>query len=132
MDVIVDSVTQVWGEKPTQVVALDRFSHHFRSGRFSCLLGPSGCGKSTLAQIVGGLETPSAGKILISDPATGRSSPVGASSIMMWQGLNLFPWRSVIDNVAFGLEMAGVPKPERYERARALISSVGVRGFERH
>ena len=51
---------------------------------------------------------------------------------MVWQNLNLFPWRSVIDNVAFGLEMRGVAKAARYERARALIASVGLRGFERH
>ena len=58
--------------------------------------------------------------------------PLGADSVMVWQNLNLFPWRSVIDNVAFGLEMRGVAKAERYERARALIASVGLRGFERH
>jgi NitT/TauT family transport system ATP-binding protein len=57
MDVVVEDVTQIWGEEPTQVVALDHFSHRFRSRRFSCLLGPSGCGKSTLIQIVGGLES---------------------------------------------------------------------------
>ena len=63
MDVVVDNVTQIWGEAPTAVVALDRFSHHFRSGRFSCLLGPSGCGKSTLIQIVGGLESATQGTV---------------------------------------------------------------------
>jgi NitT/TauT family transport system ATP-binding protein len=51
---------------------------------------------------------------------------------MVWQQLNLFPWRTVIDNVAFGLEMRGMAKAERYEHARALIGSVGLRGFERH
>lgn len=51
---------------------------------------------------------------------------------MVWQSQNLFPWRTVIDNVAFGLEMAGVPKSERADRARLLISSVGLTGFERH
>ena len=51
---------------------------------------------------------------------------------MVWQNLNLFPWRSVIDNVAFGLEMRGMAKAERHERARALIASVGLRGFEQH
>jgi NitT/TauT family transport system ATP-binding protein len=51
---------------------------------------------------------------------------------MVWQNLNLFPWRSVIDNVAFGLEMRGVPRQDRCRRARALIASVGLRGFEDH
>ena len=58
--------------------------------------------------------------------------PLGADSVMVWQNLNLFPWRSVIDNVAFGLEMRGVSRAERYQRANALIASVGLRGFERH
>ena len=51
---------------------------------------------------------------------------------MVWQNLNLFPWRSVIDNIAFGLEMRGIPRAQRYERARGLISLVGLRGFEDH
>src|SRR6185369_11879558 len=55
-----------------------------------------------------------------------------ADSVMVWQGLNLFPWRSVLDNVAFGLEVHGMPKGERHERARALVASVGLAGFEHH
>ncbi len=133
MDVVVENVTQIWGDESTQVVALKDFSHRFRSGRFSCLLGPSGCGKSTLAQIVGGLEEATHGTVKIQDPGRGDTArPLGADSVMVWQHLNLFPWRSVIDNVAFGLEMRGVGKAERYKRAEALIASVGLRGFERH
>ncbi|HUC47898.1 MAG TPA: ABC transporter ATP-binding protein [Xanthobacteraceae bacterium] len=133
MDVRVEAVSKVWnvaGASP--VTALDTVHHRFPSGRFSCLLGPSGCGKSTLAQIVGGLETPSTGRISIFEPASGRSAPPGAASIMMWQGLNLFPWRSVVDNVAFGLEVAGVGRAERHERARAMLATVGLTGFDKH
>ncbi len=133
MEVRVETVGKVWNVDGAQpIVALEAVQHRFASGRFSCILGPSGCGKSTLAQIVGGLETASSGKILIVDPATGQNMPVGAASIMMWQGLNLFPWRNVIDNVAFGLEMAGVGRRERYERATAMLSVVGLKGFDRH
>jgi len=133
MDVVVEDVTQIWGEEPTQVVALDHFSHRFRSRRFSCLLGPSGCGKSTLIQIVGGLESATEGMVRIQYPGKEDSPrPLGADSVMVWQNLNLFPWRSVIDNVAFGLEMRGISRNERHERARALIASVGLRGFENH
>src|SRR3954451_7036819 len=132
MDVVVEAVTQIWGEESTQVKALDQFSHRFRSGRFSCLLGPSGCGKSTLIQIVGGLEVATSGRVRIEDPQRPAiARPLGADSVMVWQNLNLFPWRSVIDNVAFGLEMRGVAKAARHERARALIASVALRGFER-
>ena len=110
MDVVAEEVTQIFGG-PHGVVALDRFSHQFRSGRFSCILGPSGCGKSTLIQIVGGLEPATSGTVRIEDPARPEMSrPLGADSVMVWQSLNLFPWRSVIDNIAFGLEMRGMPR----------------------
>jgi NitT/TauT family transport system ATP-binding protein len=134
MDVLVENVTQVWGGgSRAEVVALDHFSHRFRSGRFTCLLGPSGCGKSTLVQIVGGLESATSGTVRIEDPAAPAiARPLGADSVMVWQSLNLFPWRSVIDNVAFGLEVRGMPPTERYARARTLIASVGLRGFEKH
>jgi ABC-type nitrate/sulfonate/bicarbonate transport system ATPase subunit len=133
MDVLVENVTQIWGGERTQVRALDRFSHRFSSRRFSCLLGPSGCGKSTLIQIIGGLEQSTEGTVRIQDPEKGDSQrAVGEDSVMVWQNLNLFPWRNVIDNIAFGLEMRGVPRIARYERAGVLIASVGLRGFERH
>jgi NitT/TauT family transport system ATP-binding protein len=134
MDAVVDQLTQIWaGRGGTEVVALDHFSHRFRSGRIACLLGPSGCGKSTLIQIVGGLEPATSGSVRIEDPQRREGArPLGADSVMMWQNLNLFPWRSVIDNVAFGPEVHGTPKAARYERARALIASVGLRGFEHH
>ena len=133
MEVRVEAVSKIWSVAgATPITALDAVRHRFPSGRFSCLLGPSGCGKSTLIQIVGGLETPSTGTISIVDPASSGSAPVGAASIMMWQGLNLFPWRNVIDNVAFGLEVAGVSRNERHRRARAMLATVGLNGFDRH
>jgi NitT/TauT family transport system ATP-binding protein len=134
MDVLVENVTQVWpGRGEERVVALDNFSHRFASRRFSCLLGPSGCGKSTLVQIVGGLESASEGRVRIIDPANPEAvRPLGADSVMVWQNLNLFPWRNVLDNVAFGLEMQGVPKAQRHQRAKILIASVGLGGFEWH
>jgi NitT/TauT family transport system ATP-binding protein len=134
MDVAVENVTQAWpgrGDEP--VIALEKFSHRFASRRFSCLLGPSGCGKSTLVQIIGGLEVATEGNVRIVDPARpGLVHPLGADSVMVWQTLNLFPWRNVIDNVAFGLEMQGVPKKQRFERAKSLVNSVGLSGFEQH
>ncbi|HZQ74826.1 MAG TPA: ABC transporter ATP-binding protein [Burkholderiales bacterium] len=132
MDVVAENLRQVWpGRGGADIVALEQFSHRFASRRFSCLLGPSGCGKSTLLQIVGGLEKPTSGTIRIADPASpSLARPLGADSVMVWQNLNLFPWRTVLDNVAFGLEMRGVPKAERQRRSRALVGSVGLAGFE--
>ena len=107
MDIIVDNLVQIWDDGRDVVRALDGISHHFKSGRLTCLLGPSGCGKSTLVQIVGGIETATSGQIRIIDPNDPTAAPasIGKRSVMMWQNLNLFPWRNVIDNVAFGLEM---------------------------
>jgi NitT/TauT family transport system ATP-binding protein len=133
MDVVVEDLRQIWGEGPSQVLALDGFSHRFRSGRFCCLLGPSGCGKSTLLQIIGGLEVATSGAVRVQDPlSSNRRRPLGSNSVMVWQNLNLFPWRNVIDNIAFGLEMRGLARKDRYQRASALIAAVGLVGFERH
>ena len=132
MDIFVDNLVQVWDDGGDGIVALDGISHHFRSGKLTCLLGPSGCGKSTLVQIVGGIEKATSGNIRIVDPAnpSAPSARPGQRSVMMWQNLNLFPWRNVIDNVAFGPEMLGVGKDARYERARELIALVGLKHFE--
>ncbi len=134
MDVVVEDVTQIWpGRGGTSVTALAHVTHRFRSRRITCLLGPSGCGKSTLIQIIAGLEGATSGAIKIEDPQRPDiRHPLGVNSVMVWQNLNLFPWRSVIDNVAFGLEMRGMPRAARHQRARALIASVGLRGFENH
>jgi NitT/TauT family transport system ATP-binding protein len=130
MDIVVDKLVQVYGELPNEVLALDRVSHRFPSRRFTCILGPSGCGKSTLAQIIGGIEPYTSGAVTVGDVS--GAEPLGIHSVMVWQHLNLFPWRSVVDNVAFGLEMQGIGKAARYDRARELIALVGLRGFERH
>ena len=132
MEIIVDNLVQIWDDGRDGVLALDGFSHHFKSGRLTCLLGPSGCGKSTLVQIVGGIEQATSGQIRIIDPNDPTAAPasIGERSIMMWQNLNLFPWRNVIDNVAFGLEMKGVPRAERHARANELLTTVGLKNFE--
>ncbi|MBI3434927.1 MAG: ABC transporter ATP-binding protein [Proteobacteria bacterium] len=133
MDIEVDNLTQVWGGA-NGVCALDRFTHSFASNRFACILGPSGCGKSTLIQIIGGIESATSGEVRITDPADKerRRQPLGGCSLMMWQNLNLFPWRNVIDNVAFGLEMEGLSRAVRYARAKELLASVGLPKFENH
>jgi NitT/TauT family transport system ATP-binding protein len=131
MEVVVESISHVWQGYGREVVSLDQISHRFRSGRVTCILGPSGCGKSTLVQIVGGLVAPTRGRVEIVDPMHNTAPrPLGGDSVMVWQTLNLFPWRTVLDNVAFGLEMAGVARAQRYEKARSMIASVNLQGFE--
>ena len=118
MDVVVENVTQIWGEEPTQVVALKDFSHRFRSGRFSCLLGPSGCGKSTLLMMVAGLESMTAGRIAIAGRTVERPRrEVG----IVYQDPVLLPWKTVLGNVMYGLIEQGAPKKIAEDRARALL-----------
>jgi NitT/TauT family transport system ATP-binding protein len=134
MEIEVDHLTKIWRDSRADITALDGITHRFRSARFASILGPSGCGKSTLIQIIGGLEPASSGSVRVIDPNNPTAAParLGAHSVMVWQTLNLFPWRTVIDNVAFGLEMQGVPKRERRERAAHWIASVGLRRFAEH
>lgn len=132
MEVAVQNLAKTWDGGGTQFVALDPVSHRFPSERFTCLLGPSGCGKSTLIKLIGGLETPSAGTIQIIDPATGTAQRIGMASVMMWQNLNLFAWRNVIDNVAFNPEVEGVGRQERYASANAILTMVGLQKFTKH
>ncbi|MUV90445.1 ATP-binding cassette domain-containing protein [Halapricum sp. CBA1109] len=95
-------------------------------GEFFCLLGPSGCGKSTFLRLLSGLAEPDAGEIEIH---TDADSDRPATS-MVFQNDGVLPWKTVIDNVAFGLKMRGVGKRERYEIAREYIEKVNLTGFE--
>jgi NitT/TauT family transport system ATP-binding protein len=105
------------------VLALDNIALEVHDGEFLSIVGPSGCGKSTLLSILAGFEKPTEGEVLIDRT---RHSPA-----MVFQEHALFPWRSVIDNVAFGPEMRGVPKSKRYEMAATYIEMVGLQRFER-
>ena len=103
-------------------------SMEVEEGEFVALLGPSGCGKSTLLQIINGLVPSDSGKIVLDgQDITGKT---GTGRGMVFQGADLFPWRTAIENVAFGLEVMGVGKAERLERARKYIQMVGLKGFE--
>jgi NitT/TauT family transport system ATP-binding protein len=112
----------------TPVHALDDVSLDVREGEFVSLIGPSGCGKSTLFQIIGGLLDSDGGEVSVDGSMlNGARRDIG----MVFQEESTFPWRTVIDNVAFPLELAGLGKAEREERARRFVSLVGLDGFER-
>ena len=109
-----------------QVTALDGINLTVEDQEFVCILGPSGCGKTTLLRIIAGLETPTTGTILVDgELLSGPSRRIG----MIFQEYSLFPWRTVLENVAFGLETRGVGRDERHERAMAFIASVGLAPF---
>jgi NitT/TauT family transport system ATP-binding protein len=100
-----------------------------RAGQFVTLLGPSGCGKTTLLHAIAGLNEPTAGQISVDGEAVrGAARDRG----VVFQQQSLLPWRSVLDNVAFGLKMQGVARKERHAAAREIIELVGLSGFEQH
>ena len=110
-----------------EVQALHDINLDVAEGEFVCIVGPSGCGKSTLLEIVAGLLDATSGEVLLDgQPVHGTSRDIG----VVFQDASLFPWRTVRKNVAFGLEIAGVPREEREERLRRYISMVSLNGFE--
>ncbi|HWO10253.1 MAG TPA: ABC transporter ATP-binding protein [Polyangiaceae bacterium] len=109
--------------------ALQNVSLDVAPGEFMVLVGPSGCGKSTLLDLLGGLTEPSSGRILLDgQPVTGP----GLNRGIVFQQYALFPWRTALENVEFGLEAKRVPKAERRDIARSHLELVGLSGFEGH
>lgn len=114
-------------EDPTsheRLMAVDRVSLKIAEGEFISIVGPSGCGKSTFIKIVNGLLPDYEGEIRVLERDQGRAHA------MVFQDSALFPWYSVISNVAYGLTCLGVPKKEAHERAMPFIKMVGLAGFE--
>ncbi|MFB3886118.1 MAG: ABC transporter ATP-binding protein [Thermodesulfobacteriota bacterium] len=111
----------------TGVEALRDVTHTFPAGQLSTILGPSGCGKTTLLKIIGGLIPATTGEVWVKGK---RVDGPGAERAFVFQDFALLPWGTVLRNVAFGLELKGVPKDQRLEIARKFIGEVGLAGFE--
>jgi len=126
---VVDDIVKRFETAEGSLTAIDHVSLSVKPGEFLAVIGPSGCGKSTLFNIVGGLVDSYEGSVTVAgDRVRGPHPAIG----MVFQEESTFPWRSVVDNVAFPLEITGMRKAERLERARHFISLVGLDGFERH
>jgi NitT/TauT family transport system ATP-binding protein len=124
----VDNITKRFETPEGAVTAVEGVSLSVAPGEFVGIIGPSGCGKSTLFNIIGGLLDGYEGTVKVAgDLVHGPHPAIG----MIFQEESAFPWRTVIDNVAFPLEIAGIAKRERYERAKHFVSLVGLDGFER-
>jgi len=108
------------------VLALDGIDLKVEEGDFVCIVGPSGCGKSTFLNIVAGLEKPDTGEILLN----GKSiTTAGPDRTMVFQEGALFPWLKVIDNVEFGLKIAGIPKNERSQISQRYLDMMQLTKF---
>ena len=122
------NVEHVYESDFSSVPALASVSLTVADGEFVALLGPSGCGKSSLLRIVADLLRPTAGSVQIysSSNKNGKGRPKTA---LVFQEYALFPWRTVLENVVFSLEMRGVRHDERVARARDVLTRVGLQGF---
>jgi NitT/TauT family transport system ATP-binding protein len=123
------NIGMVYSQRGQRFVALRDVSLEVQAGEFISLVGASGCGKTTLLRIVDGLVPPSRGEVLVNGQAVTKPGPDRG---FVFQQDALFPWRTVIDNIVFGLEVQGKAKREAIARADALVRLVGLGGFERH
>ncbi len=126
-----NSIIEIIGLSKTYaggVEALANIELKIPPGELTTLLGPSGCGKTTLLKIIAGLLDKTDGEVLI------KGKPIkgpGPERAFVFQDFALMPWANVVRNVAFGLELRGVAKKERYEIARKYIDEMGLAGFEK-
>lgn len=127
-DVVVDNITKEFllatSGRSERIHALDRVSFGVRSGEIVALTGLSGCGKTTLLRIIMGLETATSGQISVGGTVV---TSTGYDRGLVFQNSELFPWRNALENVAFGLEVKGVPKKERMRIAEEKLELVGLR-----
>src|SRR5206468_2703488 len=112
------------------VVAFHQLSLEVQRNEIMCVVGPSGCGKTTLLRCLAGLTDISGGKLLVHGEPVGGRPPDGVA--MVFQHFGLLPWKTVHDNAAFGLAMAGVPRAEIAARVAHYLDLVGLTGFEKH
>lgn len=130
VELSIDNIVKIFPTPQGEVRAIDDVSFNVRQGEFVAVIGPSGCGKSTLFNIIGGLTGGYEGRVSIgAETVTGPHPAIG----MVFQEESTFPWLTVLENVAFPLEVRGVGRAERQERARHYVSMVGLGDFaERH
>jgi len=125
-------VARVYPTGPTAVSALDGVTLEVRRGEFLAVMGPSGSGKSTLLNILGGLERPTRGTVVVDGVDLSAMNEVTLASYrrervgMIFQAFNLLPRYRVVENVALPLVFAGVPRERRLERARSVLDRLGM------
>ena len=127
--VAVEDLSMEFVSRGQRLLALQNIDLDIAPGEFFVIVGPSGCGKTTLLRVLQGLTKATRGRILVGGkPVTGPGTDRG----FVFQQDALYPWRSVLRNVGFGLELQGIPKAQARSRALAMIDLVGLNGFESH
>jgi NitT/TauT family transport system ATP-binding protein len=124
-----EGLRKTFASRRGEVVALDGIDLAVAQGEFVSIVGPSGSGKSTFLYIVGGFIEPSEGRVLVDGEPVTRPGPQRG---IVFQEFVLFPWKTVLGNITYGLAEKGVPRRERNERAREYIEMVKLSGFEKH
>ena len=125
-EISIVGVNKIFKTSDRDIVALKDIHLEIPSGQFVCLLGPSGCGKSTLLNAVAGFSLPSSGVITADGKTVFEPGPDRG---MVFQEYALFPWMTVEQNIAFGLEIKNMPKPEIEQRVLALLGMLGLTDF---
>jgi len=125
--IVVERISKRYLTRSGAVEALRDVSLSVGEGEFCTIIGPSGCGKSTLLAMVGGLVTPDAGRVLVEGAPVSGPDPTRVATV--FQDPGLFPWRTALENVEFGLEVRGTPRAERRRIATDLLGSLGLRPF---
>jgi NitT/TauT family transport system ATP-binding protein len=121
-----DRISHTFTNRGGEVKAIDGITLSAKVGEFVCIVGPSGCGKSTLLRIIAELLVPTEGAVIF-----GRAGDSGRHRTgLVFQDHGVFPWMTVLDNVALGLELQGVARPLREARARQFILRAGLHDFE--
>ncbi len=126
MRIVIENVEKTFVDaKKREVTALKNINFSIEKQEFVVLVGPSGCGKSTLLNIVGGLMSPTNGTVYF-EGTQGKKPNLG----IVFQEIALFPWRTVYENVIYGLEESGASKQEQQKKGKHYIEMVGLQGFE--
>lgn len=126
--IVLRNLSKTFQSRQATNIALDGIDLDVRDGEFVCVVGPSGCGKTTVLRIIAGLEEATGGEANIHSVGT-SDQPV---SSMVFQDQSLFPWLTTIDNAAFGLEMRGISKVQRYEMTEPVLEMVGLSKYRGH
>jgi iron(III) transport system ATP-binding protein len=124
------NISKRYGATADAALAVNEVSFEIAKGSLTTILGPSGCGKTTTLRMIAGLESPTAGRILMDGKDVTTLGPADRNVSMMFQSYALFPHMNVIENVTYGLKMSGVAKEQARQRAAQALGNVGLVGYD--